>query len=109
MLAELKRLALDLPFTFHRDPADRLIVASCLELDAPLLTHDRLIMRAGLVTGSFARTLSSFVQTASDSSAPTETRRGSDSIPMGPRPDAPTDEKRRSGGTDPIAIGHCSR
>jgi PIN domain nuclease of toxin-antitoxin system len=38
-----------LPSTFHRDPADRLIVASCLELDAPLLTHDRLIARTGLV------------------------------------------------------------
>lgn len=39
-----------LPSTFHRDPADRLIVATCLELDAPLLTQDRLIMRSGLVT-----------------------------------------------------------
>lgn len=39
-----------LPSTFHRDPADRLIVATCLELDAPLLTHDRLIMRSRLVS-----------------------------------------------------------
>jgi PIN domain nuclease of toxin-antitoxin system len=39
-----------LPSTFHRDPADRIIVATCLELDAPLLTHDRLIMRSRLVT-----------------------------------------------------------
>ena len=38
-----------LPSTFHRDPADRLIVATCLELDAPLLTHDRLIMQSRLV------------------------------------------------------------
>ena len=39
-----------LPSTFHRDPADRLIVATCLELDAPLVTHDRLIMRSRLVS-----------------------------------------------------------
>ena len=39
-----------LPSTFHRDPADRIIVATCLELDAPLLTHDRLIMRTRLVS-----------------------------------------------------------
>lgn len=39
-----------LPSTFHRDPADRLIVATCLHLDAPLLTHDRLIMRSRLVS-----------------------------------------------------------
>jgi prevent-host-death family protein len=35
-----------LPPTFHRDTADRIIVATCLELDAPLLTHDRRIMRS---------------------------------------------------------------
>ena len=29
-----------LPATFHRDPADRLIVATCRVLGAPLLTHD---------------------------------------------------------------------
>ena len=39
-----------LPSTFHRDPADRLIVATCRELDAPLLTRDRLIMRSRLVS-----------------------------------------------------------
>jgi len=39
-----------LPSAFHRDPADRLIVATCHELDAPLLTHDRLIMRSRLVS-----------------------------------------------------------
>jgi PIN domain nuclease of toxin-antitoxin system len=38
-----------LPPTFHRDPADRLIIATCLELDAPLVTQDRLIMRSRLV------------------------------------------------------------
>jgi PIN domain nuclease of toxin-antitoxin system len=39
-----------LPSAFHRDPADRIIVATCLELDAPLLTQDRLVMRSRLVT-----------------------------------------------------------
>jgi PIN domain nuclease of toxin-antitoxin system len=39
-----------LPTTFHRDPVDRLIVATCLALDAPLLTRDRLIMRSRLVS-----------------------------------------------------------
>jgi PIN domain nuclease of toxin-antitoxin system len=39
-----------LPSAFHRDPADRIIVATCLALDAPLLTHDKLIMRSRLVT-----------------------------------------------------------
>jgi PIN domain nuclease of toxin-antitoxin system len=39
-----------LPSSFHRDPADRIIVATCLELDAPLLTYDRSIMRSRLVT-----------------------------------------------------------
>ena len=39
-----------LPPGFHRDPADRLIVATCFELDVPLLTHDRLIMRSRLVS-----------------------------------------------------------
>jgi len=39
-----------LPPTFHRDPADRIIVATCRELEAPLLTSDRLIMRSRLVS-----------------------------------------------------------
>lgn len=39
-----------LPSSFHRDPADRLIVATCRELEAPLLTHDRLIMLPRLVS-----------------------------------------------------------
>ena len=38
-----------LPKSFHRDPADRLIVATCRVLKLPLLSKDRLIMRAGLV------------------------------------------------------------
>jgi PIN domain nuclease of toxin-antitoxin system len=38
-----------LPTTFHRDPADRLIVATCRVLKAPLLTHDRMISRSRLV------------------------------------------------------------
>ena len=38
-----------LPTTFHRDPADRLIVATCRVLKAPLLTYDRMIARSRLV------------------------------------------------------------
>ena len=38
-----------LPSTFHRDPADRVIVATCRVLQAPLLTTDRLITRSRLV------------------------------------------------------------
>ncbi len=38
-----------LPSAFHRDPADRNIVATCRELEAPLVTHDRRIMRSRLV------------------------------------------------------------
>jgi PIN domain nuclease of toxin-antitoxin system len=43
--AEVARL----PETFHRDPADRLIVASCRVLGHPLLTRDRAIASARLV------------------------------------------------------------
>ena len=39
-----------LPASFHRDPADRLIVATCRILGLPLLTRDRLIMRSKLVS-----------------------------------------------------------
>ena len=39
-----------LPSTFHRDPADRLIVATCRTIDAPILTNDRLILRARVVS-----------------------------------------------------------
>ena len=40
---EIAVLATRLPGAFHKDPADRLIVASCLKLGAPLLTLDRAI------------------------------------------------------------------
>jgi PIN domain nuclease of toxin-antitoxin system len=43
--AELARL----PSTFHRDPADRLIVATARVLDRPVLTKDAVIRRSGLV------------------------------------------------------------
>jgi PIN domain nuclease of toxin-antitoxin system len=32
-----------LPMEFHKDPADRIIVATALHHDIPILTHDRLI------------------------------------------------------------------
>jgi PIN domain nuclease of toxin-antitoxin system len=38
-----------LPSSFHRDPADRVIVATCQALDAPLLTRDLLIGRSRLI------------------------------------------------------------
>jgi PIN domain nuclease of toxin-antitoxin system len=40
----------DLPDTFHRDPADRIIVASARILGAVLLTNDTRIRDAGIVT-----------------------------------------------------------
>ena len=39
-----------LPARFHRDPAGRLIVASCRVLGLPLLTRDARILRSRLVT-----------------------------------------------------------
>lgn len=39
-----------LPKRFQRDPADRLIVATCRVLQLPLLTRDRRIARSKLVT-----------------------------------------------------------
>jgi PIN domain nuclease of toxin-antitoxin system len=39
-----------LPARFQRDPADRLIVASCRVLGLPLLTRDARILRSRLVT-----------------------------------------------------------
>ena len=39
-----------LPDSFHRDPADRLIVATGRALGLPVLSHDRLINRSRLVT-----------------------------------------------------------
>lgn len=38
-----------LPSSFHRDPADRLIVATCRTLQAPIVTHDRGILHSRLV------------------------------------------------------------
>ena len=38
-----------LPDSFHRDPADRILVATARVLDATLLTQDRRIIDAGLV------------------------------------------------------------
>ncbi len=39
-----------LPNTLHRDPADRLIVATCRAMSLPLLTSDRRILRSRLVS-----------------------------------------------------------
>ena len=39
-----------LPATFHRDPADRIIVATCRVMGLSLLTSDRRILRSRLVT-----------------------------------------------------------
>lgn len=38
-----------LPDTFHRDPADRIIVASARTIGATVLTQDRRIIESGLV------------------------------------------------------------
>ena len=38
-----------LPDTFHRDPADRILVATARVMDAVLLTRDQRIIKAGLV------------------------------------------------------------
>ena len=38
-----------LPASFHRDPADRILVATARVLGATLLTRDRRIVEAGLV------------------------------------------------------------
>src|SRR5258708_38576062 len=38
-----------LPQSFHRDPADRIIVATSRALDVPLLTHDRVVLDSRLV------------------------------------------------------------
>jgi PIN domain nuclease of toxin-antitoxin system len=39
-----------LPPTFHRDPVDRILVATARVLGATLLTQDERIVRAGIVT-----------------------------------------------------------
>lgn len=38
-------LSTRLPGKFHGDPADRIIVATCLKYDVPLVTKDRMIRR----------------------------------------------------------------
>ena len=38
---EIAVLSTRLPGTFHKDPADRMIAATCLKLGAPLLTLDQ--------------------------------------------------------------------
>ena len=40
---------LEVPSTFQRDPADRIIVATARALNVPVLTSDRTILRSGLV------------------------------------------------------------
>jgi PIN domain nuclease of toxin-antitoxin system len=39
-----------LPKTFHRDPADRIIVSTCRVMGLSLVTRDRLILRSRLVS-----------------------------------------------------------
>ncbi len=41
---EIAVRAYSLPEPFHRDPADRLLVATAIEWDCPLLTDDRMIL-----------------------------------------------------------------
>jgi PIN domain nuclease of toxin-antitoxin system len=40
---------LHFPKSFHHDPADRIVVATARALDLPVVTHDRVIRRSGLV------------------------------------------------------------
>ncbi|MCH7801275.1 MAG: type II toxin-antitoxin system VapC family toxin [Chloroflexi bacterium] len=44
---EIAVLSTRLPGNFHKDPADRMIAASCLKLGAPLLTLDERIRSWG--------------------------------------------------------------
>ena len=44
---EIAVLSTRLPGNFHKDPADRIIAASCLKLGAPLLTLDERIRSWG--------------------------------------------------------------
>lgn len=39
-----------LPKTFHRDPVDRVIVATCRTMELPIVTRDRRILRSRLVS-----------------------------------------------------------
>jgi PIN domain nuclease of toxin-antitoxin system len=47
--ADVAKELLRLPKSFHRDPADRLIVATARVFDLPVLTHDGGIRGSGLV------------------------------------------------------------
>jgi PIN domain nuclease of toxin-antitoxin system len=46
---EVAKELVRLPKSFHRDPADRIIVATARALDLPVLTHDSPIRRSRLV------------------------------------------------------------
>ncbi len=43
------RALFEIPRTFHRDPADRILVATARALGLPFLTYDEPIRRSGLV------------------------------------------------------------
>jgi PIN domain nuclease of toxin-antitoxin system len=46
---EIATLSTRLPGTFHKDPADRMLAATCLKLGIPLLTLDRNIIAWGYI------------------------------------------------------------
>ena len=46
---EIAVSATRLPGEFHKDPADRIIAASCIKLGVPLVTFDRNIIQWGYV------------------------------------------------------------
>jgi len=46
---EIAVLSTRLPGNFHNDPADRLIIATCLTYQAPLLSKDSLIQKWGYI------------------------------------------------------------
>ncbi len=48
--AEIARLSVYLPKPFHKDPADRMIVATALQLEVPLVTSDQKIRRSKVVS-----------------------------------------------------------
>ena len=45
LTATIATMAASLPASFHGDPADRMIVATCLKNEAPLITKDRTLRR----------------------------------------------------------------
>lgn len=47
--AEIAAEVAALPASFHRDPADRIIVSTCRVLNVPLLSRDDVIVRSRLV------------------------------------------------------------